>query len=369
VSDAPPPPAERPLVSGQPSPAASTEPAREQLCLVTGASGFIGARLATRLAGEGRRVRCLVRASSDTSRLQRLGVELAVGDLTDAASLASAVDGAQLVAHCAALVSDWATVEEISAINVAGTRSLLEASVGASVRRFVHVSSTDVYGFPAARAVDERYPPSGFSNWYAQTKRQAEAEVRQVAGAGPLETVILRPATVYGPGSTDVIGEIARALEGRHMLLIDRGRPLAGLCYVENLIDAVMLALEHPAAPGEAFNVTDGLDVTWRKLTDDLAAGLGCPPVRFSLPYRLANGLGFALEHGYRLARRATGLSTPALLSRQAVQVLGRDQDFSNRRLRQTLGWEPRVDYSSGLQATLAWLTGEHMRAREPTSA
>jgi nucleoside-diphosphate-sugar epimerase len=342
-------------VSGEPP----SSPSPGELCLLTGASGFIGAHLASRLAGEGHRVRCLVRASSDRSHLERLGVELAVGDLTDAASLARAVDGARLVVHCAALVSDWATVQEIEAINFAGTRSLLEAAVSATVRRFVHISSTDVYGFPDARAIDESHVLGGFGNWYSQTKRRAEAEVRLMAASGTLETVILRPATVYGPGSRDVIGEIARAIRGRHMLLVNRGRPIAGLCYVENLTDAVVLALRHPAAAGETFNVTDGLDVSWRTLTDDLAAGLGCPPVRFSLPYPLANSLGFALEHGYRLVRRATGLSVPALLSRQAVQVLGRDQDFSNRRLRELLGWEPRVDYDSGMRATLEWLGNE----------
>jgi nucleoside-diphosphate-sugar epimerase len=144
------------------------------------------------------------------------------------------------------------------------------------------------------------------------------------------------------------------------MLLVDRGRPIAGLCYVENLIDAAVLALRHEAAPGNAFNVTDGLGVTWRELVDDLADGLGCPRVRWSLPYWLASGLGFSLEHGYRLLRRTTGLSAPPLLSRQAVQVLGRNQDFSNRKLREMLGWEPRVDYAAGLQATLAWLRSEY---------
>lgn len=332
-----------------------------QLCLVTGASGFIGGRLARRLSQDGYAVRCLVRASSDTSLLEELGVQLAVGDLTDAGSLAAAVDGSRHVLHCGALVSDWATVQEIDAINVDGTRGLLGAAVAASVRRFVHLSTTDVYGYPDAAQTDETYTSTRFSNWYAQTKRRAEKEVRRVQAGSALETVILRPATVYGPGSADVIGEIARAIQGRHMLLVDRGRPNAGLCYVENLIDAAILALEHEAAPGNAFNVCDGLDVTWKDLTDGLADGLGCPRVRWSVPYRPAIALGFSLEHGYRLLRRATGLSVPPLLSRQAVQVLGRNQDFSNLALRETLGWEPRVDYATGLQATVAWLNSEYL--------
>lgn len=337
-------------------------PPRDELCLITGASGFIGGRLAQRLAREGRAVRCLVRASSDTSALERLDVELVVGDLTDAASLTRATHGCQHVLHCGALVSDWATVEEIARINVRGTRDLLAASIAASVRRFVHLSSTDVYGYPDGARVDETHAATRFRNWYAETKLHAEAEVRRAEAPGVLDAVILRPATVYGPGSKDVVGEIARAIQARHMLLIDRGRPIAGLCYIDNLIDAAVLALGHDAAPGNAFNVSDGVDVTWRRFTDDLAAGLGRPPVRWSIPYPVANALGFSLEHGYRLLRRGTGLSAPPLLSRQAVQVLGKSQDFSNRKLRELLGWEPRVDYRSGLDATLAWLREEYLK-------
>jgi nucleoside-diphosphate-sugar epimerase len=75
----------------------------------------------------------------------------------------------------------------------------------------------------------------------------------------------------------------------------------------------------------------------------------------------MASAVGFSLEHGYRLLRRTTGLSAPPLLSRQAVQVLGLNQDFSNRRAREMLGWEPRVDYPAGLEATLAWLRSEYL--------
>lgn len=256
----------------------------EGLCLITGATGFIGGRLAQRLVGEGYPVRCLVRSGSDTSLLDELDVQIAVGDLTAAPSLVRAVDGAHHVFHCGALVTDWATTEEIIHTNVQGTRNLLEASVGAAVKRFIHVSTTDVYGYPNGVAIDETYVGTRFQNWYAQTKREAEAEVRRVERADALEAVILRPATVYGPGSTDVIGEIAQAIQGGYMLLVDGGRAVAGLCYVENLIDAAILALTHQAAPGNAFNVSDGLPITWRQLTDGLAEGLGCSKVRWSLP-------------------------------------------------------------------------------------
>lgn len=325
-------------------------------CLITGASGFIGGHLAEELIAQGIPVRALVRSTSDTSLLERLGVEVVVADLESPDTLTNAAGGCGAVFHCGALVSDWATAAEIERVNVAGTRHVLDAAARASVPRFIHFSTTDVYGYPGGRAVDESHSATRFANWYAQSKLAAEGEVRRAQRDHGMEVVILRPGTVYGPRSVEVVGQIARAIQGGNMLLINRGRAIAGLCYVRNLVDAALLALRHEAAPGQAFNVTDGLEVTWREFTTGLAEGLGCPPARWSMPYWMASSIGFSLEQGYRFLRRTFRLSTPPLLSRQAVHVMGRDQDFSNRKAREILDWEPRVDYEAGLAATLAWL-------------
>lgn len=341
------------------------DPSRNDRCLITGATGFIGGHLAERLAGEGYPVRCLVRTTSDTSLLETLGVEIVVGDVASAGSVAKVAAGCRHVFHCAALVSDWATTTEIKLINVHGTRNMLEASVASSAERFIHFSTTDVYGYPDGAAVNEAFVPSRFRNWYSQTKRAAEAKVRGAHSARGLDTVILRPATVYGPRSKEVVGEIARAMCHGNMVLIGGGQVVAGLCYVDNLIDAAVIARDHNAAVGQAFNVTDSIDTTWRQFTDDLADGIGCSRPHWSMPYWIANGLAFSLEHGYRALRTATGLTSRPLLSRQAVQVMGINQRFSNRQAREVLGWEPRVDYERGLQATIAWLRGEFL-ARSP---
>ncbi len=344
------------------------DPSSDNACLVTGATGFIGGRLTRRLLDEGHQVRCLVRPSSNTRALDALPVEIVFGDLTDAASLSRAAEGCRDVVHCAAQVSDWTTTQRLIEVNVHGTRQLLRAAADASVQRFVHLSSTDVYGYPP-REVDERYRGDGFRNWYSETKRGAELEVVRAQQATPLQTVILRPATVYGPGSVELIGELDRAIRGRYMVLIDGGHSIAGLVYIDNLLDAAMLALSHDDAPSQAFNVTDGLDVTWRQFTDGLAGGLGAPPVRFSLPYAAAAGIGRTLEGGYRTLRRATSRELPPLLSRQAVHTLGLNQAFSNRKARDVLGWEPRVGYEDGLRRTVQWLLdGRPAAARSSTA-
>jgi len=346
-------------VSGPAGESGDAGPALVGDCLITGASGFIGGHLAERLVRDGWRVRCLVRATSDTSQLDGLDVELVVGDLHAPESLVRAVDGCRVVFHCGALVSDWATVDEIARVNVDGTQNVLAAAVAASVKRFIHFSTTDVYGYRGREAIDESYVGRTFSNWYAQTKLSAERRIWRAQTDHGLAAVILRPSTVYGPRSREVVGEIARALRKGNMILIDGGRSVAGLVYVENLVDAAVMASGHDAAAGQVFNVTDGLEVTWRQFTDDLAHGLSYPVARWSVPFTVANSLALALEHGYRLLRRTFGVRTRPLLSRQAVHVLGNDQRFSNEKIRTALGWAPRTSYADGLAATLEWLRFE----------
>jgi nucleoside-diphosphate-sugar epimerase len=301
-----------------------------------------------------------VRATSDTSPLAGLQLDVVRGDLTDAAAVVGAAAGCDVVVHCGALVTDWAAVGEIRRINVGGTRNVVDAALAAQVRRLVQISTTDVYGHPGGHNIDEDQPQTRFANWYAQTKREAEVEVRRLEGRAGPEFVILRPATVYGPGSKEVVGEMAKAIRRRQMLTVGGGGAIAGLVYVENVVDAVLLSLGDGAA-GEAFNVTDGLNVTWKRFLSDIAAGLGCAPPRLSIPLSVAGAVATTLEHGYRALHGLTGFTSPALLSRQAVDVLGRDQDFSNLRIRQTLGWQPRVSYEEGLKDTVEWLQREYL--------
>ena len=157
------------------------DPSRDHVCLVTGATGFIGGHLAQRLVEEGYQVRCLVRASSDTSLLDKLDVEIAVGDLDERALARRAPRRAAATCSTAAR---WCRTgprrgdRRASTSRARGTCS--RPPLDASVERFVHFSTTDVYGYPGGAAIDETYAATRFRNWYAQTKLDAEAEVRRV---------------------------------------------------------------------------------------------------------------------------------------------------------------------------------------------
>jgi nucleoside-diphosphate-sugar epimerase len=328
-----------------------------KIVFVTGAGGFIGSHLALRLHQDGYQVRCLARNKEGIPPELSEGLEWVQGDLNDKESLASGVRDASRVFHCAAMATDWATVRELTASNVQGTENLLEAAAKADVARFIYISTTDVYRHRGDRNVAENAPiDRPFSNWYSETKAAAESCVRACSKQSGMETVIVRPGTVFGPKSVHVIGEIAKALRSRSMLLIGRGRTIAGLCYVENLIDLMMLAGFHQDSGGNIFNACDGSDVTWKTFLDDLSAATDLPKAWLSFPYGVAFGLGFVMETSYRLLRRMTGLRLPALLSRQAVGVMGKNQDFSLHKARTVLGFEPQVPYETAISKTADWL-------------
>ncbi|RMF24198.1 MAG: NAD-dependent epimerase/dehydratase family protein, partial [Deltaproteobacteria bacterium] len=163
--------------------------------LVTGATGFLGGRLAEVLKERGERVRLLVRREG---ALDGRGYEVARGCLEDRDSLRRAVEGAHIVYHCAGLASDWAPWSEFLAVNVTGVRNLVDAAAEAGcVQRFVHVSTTDVYGYPR-RPCDESYGFHDVGLPYNRSKGLGEQEVWRVHRQIGLPVTVVRPASIYG---------------------------------------------------------------------------------------------------------------------------------------------------------------------------
>lgn len=319
--------------------------------LVTGASGFLGGRLAQMLAERGDQVRVLARASSDLRHLSHLQTQIVRGDLGDTAAMAEAMRGVGIVYHCAACSTDWAPLRTYFSANVTGTQNLLDAAARAgTVERFLHVSTTDVYGYPRVPC-DESAPMQDVGLPYNRTKIQGEEAVWRAHREHGLPVTVVRPATIYGPRGKDFVVEIAKLLRQRMMVLIDGGRARGGFTYVDNVAEAMMRAAESPKAVGRAYNLCDETGTTWREYTDALADALGYRRPRLALPFRAAMVMGGAMEIPHRLLK----LSGRPLLTRHAVQLLGQDQEFPATRARQDFGFAPRVPLAEGIARSAAW--------------
>jgi nucleoside-diphosphate-sugar epimerase len=320
--------------------------------LVTGASGFLGGRLAQVLAQRGDAVRVLARRTSGLSHLAAVRPEVVRGALDDSAALEEAVRGVDVVYHCAALSYDWGSWRAFEAANVRGVELLARvASRSPSLRRFVHVSSSDVYGYPE-RPCDETGPLVDTGLPYNRSKVMGERILWRCHAAGELPLTVVRPVTIYGPRSKDVVLEVVRMLRAGGMALVDGGGARAGLAYVDSVVLALVAAARTPGALGQAYNVRDGGDETWRDYVNALADGLGLRRPWLDLPGALASGAASALEGVHHLVRAR---SRP-LLTRHSVLLLRRDQGFPIAKAAADLGFAPAAGFAEGIERTVRWV-------------
>ena len=328
--------------------------ARDEDCdvLVAGASGFIGGHLVRRLAERGHRVRALIREGSDQTGLADTPAQLHIGSLDDIESLRRATAGVRHVYNCTGKSADWGPWEEFQAANIDGSRNLVEAAHHAgTVERFLHVSTTDVYGYPSVPC-DESTAPKDIGLPYNRSKVLGEQAVREAANHVGLPLTIVRPVSVYGPRSKDFVIEIATLLLKKQMVYISKGQVPAGLLYVTNAADAMIAACNSETAVGRAYNLRDPEQTTWREYIEALAAGLGVRPPTTNLPGPLATGVATASEVLYGALR----IKSRPVLTRHAVRLLDRDQSYAIDRACADFGFKSEVGFDEGMRRTLAWL-------------
>ena len=330
--------------------------------LVTGASGLLGGALTSALIRNGERVRALVRPTSKLKHLEKLPVELQSGSLEDKASVGRALDGVAIVYHCAAASTDWAPWQTYYAANVVGVRNLLEAaSRQQTLRRFVHVSTTDVYGFPE-RACDESHPIVDIGLPYNRSKGLGEKIVWEFYEKLHLPITVIRPVTLYGPRDKNYVIEAGNLLLRRQGVLINGGRSIAGLLYVDNAAEGLIQAAHSPNTVGKAYNLRDGTDESWREYFDALADGLKVPRPRLNLSQRSAMVVARIFEAVHTLLH----IWRRPILTRHIVYILTRDQGYPIGRAQRDFEFSSRVTFAEGVARSLAWLDSEEGKAAVP---
>jgi nucleoside-diphosphate-sugar epimerase len=320
--------------------------------LVSGATGFLGGRLAIALREQGCTVRALARPTSDVSRLVARGIEIVTGDLTDEESLVRAAAGQQLVFHTAGRVGDWGPADVFHKLNVDGTARLIAACRKNRVRRLVHMSSLTVLGLPRSGAlVDEKTPLAARgADPYTASKIAGEELVRRANGQEGLETVVVRSGVIWGPGDPTFLPRFAALLRAGKMVLVDGGRNRVALSHVENLVQGMLLAAAVPAAAGQVYHLTDDEEITAAEAFRFLAEALGFPPPRRSLPFSAVFSAASLMEAWARLRQR----STPPAFTRYGVRLVASDCRYDIGKARRELGYRPALTFRQGVAALAA---------------
>jgi nucleoside-diphosphate-sugar epimerase len=325
-------------------------------CLITGATGFVGSWLAEACVSHGFTVRGLARPSADVSLLEACGAAVARGDLTDAASVRAALEGADVVFHCAAKVGDWGTVEEYRAVNVEALRGLLEACRGRPLRRFVHFSSLGVYAARHHYGTDETEPlPEKHMDGYTQSKVESEQLALRYHREHGVPVVVLRPGFIYGPRDRTVLPNLIEKLRSGEVRYIGDRNAAMNCIYVGNLADAALLAAERPEAVGQVYNLTDGEAVSKRRFIEAVADGVGVPhPPALGVPLWVARIAANWME----TAARRRGDKQPPRLTQGRLKFLGLNLDFSIEKAKRELGYMPRVGFDEAMRDTAASYKG-----------
>ena len=324
--------------------------------LVTGATGFTGGHLAQYLAGRGDEVRALVRPKSrarfDASALPKHGVRACEGDLTDAGSLGRAMEGVELVYHIAATYREAGQPDSAyRAINVEGTRNLLEVAKAFQVGRVVHCSTGGVHGHIANPPANEDAPFNP-GDVYQETKLAAEQLAREYGASNGLDVVVARPIGIYGPGDTRFL-RMFRGLARGRFPMIGSGKAFYHLTYIDDLIEGFRLCGTVPAAKGRTYILAGPRYTTLEQLVHLVAHELKVAPPRVHLPVWPFWTAGLLCE------MICVPLRIEPPIYRRRVDFYTKSRAFDTTRARTELGYSPKVDLEDGIKRTAGWYRSE----------
>jgi dihydroflavonol-4-reductase len=317
--------------------------------LVTGATGFTGGHLARGLTAAGHQVRALVRdgPADVLENLRTAGIELTVGDLRDAAHLATAVEGVEVVYHLAAIYRQAGlSAEAYRAVNATAVGELIGQSARAGVRRVVHCSTVGVHG-------DIEHPPANEDapirpgDIYQRTKVEGEQRAREVGARTGIEVTIARPSGIYGPGDRRLLKLFRHAV--RRYPTLGSGKIYYHLTYIDDLVGGFRLCGEHPAAANRTYILAGGQATTLNEVMALIASVAGVRPPAGHVPvwpFWLAGALCEAV---------CTPLGIEPPLYRRRVDFFTKSRAFDITRARTEIGYAPTVGLRDGISRTLIW--------------
>ena len=309
-------------------------------CLVTGAAGFIGSSMVSRLIREGYEVKAIIHNLTPLKKEDK--VEYITGDITDITSIEKAFKDVDYVMHFAANVRDYGPKQPFYDINYKGTKNLAFLSEKYNVKRFIFLSHI-------------RYESGSDFGLYAKTKYLAENFLLEKNKENNFPVVIIRPGNVYGPGATTWVLRILELLKKNRILFIDDGKGIFLHTYIDNLLDVIMLSLQNKEVIGEEINITDDdYSITWKKYFDDLAEIAKLKPVSRNISKKTALRIGKFMIFLNKIFKIKPWV-TPV-----AVNILTNYDHISIEKAKKILKYSPKVNYEEGLKRVKKWLISEN---------
>jgi len=309
--------------------------------LVTGASGFLGSRTVAILTEQGCSVHALVRKTSRTDHLQLPDVTIFYGDVADIESLQPAFEGIDYVVHAAADTSGNEEAGKLSTI--LGTRNILTLCERHKVRKLVYISSCSVYGvtdYKPGQKVNEsssleRYPEKRGA--YSHSKLKAEELITRAMKNETVPVVCLRPGTIYGPGGEIYTAMMGFSLGKRFFVIIGDGSFVLPLVYVDNLVDAIVIAIKTNISDNKIYNVVDPVKVTKKEYVERVIKKLYPNSRTLYLPFNLLKTIVSIQSRFFSAINRKPLLTEYRLISSQ------KNITYDVSKITRELSWRPPV--------------------------
>ena len=321
--------------------------------LVTGATGFTGFNLVERLVKEGNEVSVLVRKSSNTEKLKKLGVNMILGDIRDKNLVNSAVRGIDIVYHLAAAWREAGVPNKVFwDVNVNGTKNLLEASLQANVERFIHCSTGGVFGHIANPPADETFPYNP-GDIYQRTKCEGEKLALEYFRKTGLAGVVVRPTGIYGPRDLRFLKLFKSIYDGK-FIMVGSGKVLYHLVYIDDLIEGYLLCGKKKNAIEQTYIIGGEKYVSLNELVALIAKTLDVPAPKKRFPFFWPV---WTAALTCEIACKLIGINPP--IFRRRVDIFRKNRAFDISKARKELGYEPKVSLEDGIKKTAEWYKKE----------
>jgi nucleoside-diphosphate-sugar epimerase len=318
------------------------------LSLVTGAGGYVGGEIVRQLLKRHRPVRAMVRDPSQAAALERLGAEVVIADLQKTETLDDAVRGVSWVYHIASLFRVAGLPEsEFHAVNVDGTKHLLDAAIAAGVKRFVHCSTVGVHGHIESPPANEQAPCNP-GDPYQRTKLEGERVAMEYFRSGRIRGVTIRPAMVYGPGDTRNL-KMFRMIARRLFFYVGDGKTKVHYVDVRDLARAFILAMDARHLTAETYLIAGASAVQQNELAKLIAGELGVAPPWLHLPVKPMQWLGSACE----AICRPFGIEPP--IFRRRVDFFTKHREFDCAKAARDLGYTPSRSLEQEVRDHTRW--------------